>query len=101
MSFEWLSSGFQYSFDWNVVLAYAFGVGLLYLVARILFVPLKVIVRLLVNAGIGIVLLLFFNFVGGYFQLYVPINPVTAVVAGFMGIPGIILLLALQYVILR
>ena len=84
----------------NVIIAYVFGLVLLYVMARILFIPLKYVGRLLINAGVGLLLLALFNLVGGYFDLYIPLNPVTALVAGFLGVPGVVLLVLLRHVIL-
>ncbi|MEW5867415.1 MAG: pro-sigmaK processing inhibitor BofA family protein [Bacillota bacterium] len=85
--------------DISTVIAYAFGVFLLYIVAYILYVPLRFVIRLMYNAIIGGVLLWVVNLVGGFFGLSVPINPVTALVAGFLGIPGVVLIIALRYVV--
>lgn len=86
--------------DFQVIAAYLFGILLLYVLARLLFVPLKYIGRLLLNAVIGLLLLLLFNWIGGYFGLHLAINPVTALVAGFLGVPGVILLAVLRHVVL-
>ncbi|MEW6229211.1 MAG: pro-sigmaK processing inhibitor BofA family protein [Bacillota bacterium] len=85
--------------DISTAIAYAFGLFLLYVVAYILYVPLKFVIRLMYNAIIGGVLLWVVNLVGGFFGLSVPINPVTALVAGFLGIPGVVLIIALRYVV--
>lgn len=86
--------------DVNIVVAYLFGLVLLYLLARVLFVPLRYIGRLVINAGIGLLLLAAFNLAGGYFDLYIPLNPVTALVAGFLGVPGVVLLAVLRHFVL-
>jgi inhibitor of the pro-sigma K processing machinery len=39
------------------------------------------------------------NLVGGFFNVGVAINPITALIAGFLGIPGVLLLLVLQYIL--
>jgi len=50
---------------------------------------------------LGVALLAFVNFLGRFvLGIYLPINPVTALVAGFLGIPGVVLLIALQHLIL-
>lgn len=85
--------------DASTIVAYAFGLFLLYIVAYILYVPLKVIVRLIYNAIIGGLLLWLVNLVGGVFGLSVAINPVTALIVGFLGIPGVVLIIALKYVV--
>ncbi|MGE5572895.1 MAG: pro-sigmaK processing inhibitor BofA family protein [Bacillota bacterium] len=85
--------------DASTVAAYAFGLFLLYIVAYILYVPLKMIVRLIYNTIIGGLLLWLVNLVGGVFGLSVAINPVTALTVGFLGIPGVVLIIALKYVV--
>ncbi|HHV19833.1 MAG TPA: SigmaK-factor processing regulatory BofA, partial [Thermoanaerobacterales bacterium] len=55
--------------DYAAVLAYAFGLLLLYVVGRVLIMPLKIVVKLIYNALIGGVVLLILNFIGGYIGL--------------------------------
>lgn len=81
------------------VVAYAFALFLLYVLAYILYVPLKIIVRLTYNVIVGGLVLWLVNLVGGFFGLSVAINPVTALIAGFLGIPGLVLIIALKYVV--
>lgn len=85
--------------DVRTIAAYAFGLLLMYVVAYVLYVPLKLVVRLLLNATVGGLLLWVVNLVGGLLGLSVPINPVTALIAGFLGIPGVVLVIALRYVV--
>lgn len=80
----------------NTLLAFAAGIFVLWLVCKILSVPLKILWKLLVNAVIGAVLLLVFNFFGGFFNFAIPISPVSAVVAGVFGIPGVIVLALIE-----
>lgn len=83
----------------NIVLTFALGIILLFLVARLLFGPLRIVGRLIWNALLGGVLLYLINLVGVKVGLHLPLNPVSALVVGFLGIPGVILLLVLQYLI--
>lgn len=55
--------------------------------------PLKIIWKLLVNSALGVVLLLCVNFVGSFFSFSIGINWVTALIAGFFGIPGTVFLI--------
>ena len=79
--------------DFNVLLAYVFGIILIYLVGRMFLMPIKLIFRLVYNALIGGAMLWLLNFVGTYIGFNIPINPITALVAGFLGLPGVILLI--------
>ncbi|MTI54271.1 MAG: pro-sigmaK processing inhibitor BofA [Geosporobacter ferrireducens] len=83
----------------NIILAYAFGLILLYIVGYILLVPIKIVIKLMYNGIVGGIALLILNFIGGFFQIGIAINPVTALVAGFLGVPGIFLMLGLRYLL--
>ena len=61
---------------------------LLYLIIKLLKWPIK----LLINGIVGVILLYVANFIGEYFNFYITINPITALIAGFLGIPGVIFL---------
>ena len=83
----------------NVILAYAFGLILLYIIGYLLLVPIKWIVKLVYNGIVGGVMLLILNFVGGLFDYGIAINPITALVAGFLGIPGVIVMMIIRYLL--
>ncbi len=80
----------------NIILAYAFGLILLYIIGYILLIPIKWTIKLVYNGIIGGIFLFLFNFIGGFWDIRIAINPVTALVAGFLGVPGVILLLIIQ-----
>lgn len=73
------------------------GVLLAVLLFRILSVPLRWMLKLLLNAAIGYVGLLIFNFFGDFIGLQIALNWVTILVTGFLGLPGVVLLLLCQY----
>lgn len=83
--------------DYNALIAYAVGLVLLYLMARMLFLPIRLLLVLVYNGLIGGVLLWLVNLVGGYIGLHIGLNPVTALLAGFLGLPGIAGLAAIRY----
>ena len=68
------------------------GIALLYLVIKLLKWPIKI----LINGIVGVVLLYVANYIGEYFNFYITINPITALIAGFLGIPGVIFLVIFQ-----
>ncbi|MGI6013508.1 MAG: pro-sigmaK processing inhibitor BofA family protein [Oscillospiraceae bacterium] len=75
------------------------GVLLMILLIRILSVPLRWLFKVLINAAIGYVALMIFNFFGGFIGLQLAINWVTILVTGFLGLPGVVLLLLAQYLL--
>ncbi|MCB2291859.1 pro-sigmaK processing inhibitor BofA family protein [Clostridium sp. CS001] len=55
--------------------------------------PLKVLGKLILNGILGVLLLLLVNFAGQYIGITIQINAVTALIAGFLGVPGVIFLI--------
>lgn len=56
---------------------------------RLLFLPLQGLLKLILHAGLGLVCLGLLNSVSGFTGLYLPLNAVTVLIAGFLGVPGI------------
>lgn len=77
------------------IIAAIIGILLMLLTAKFLAVSMKIIFKLLVNSLIGIGLLLVFNLLAGLFSVSIEFNFVNALVAGYLGFPGIIILLLL------
>lgn len=69
------------------------GLALLFLIIKLLKWPLKI----LINGILGIILLYISNIVWSYIGFVLPINAISALVAGFLGIPGIIFLILFQF----
>ncbi|NLM42254.1 MAG: SigmaK-factor processing regulatory BofA [Firmicutes bacterium] len=82
--------------NFMVVVAYAAGVLLLYALGKMLLIPLRTIFNLMVNAVIGGGVLLLINFIGGFWGFRLGVNPITALVVGLLGVPGVLLLIALR-----
>ncbi|CQR73091.1 SigmaK-factor processing regulatory protein BofA [Sporomusa ovata DSM 2662] len=79
--------------EFNVIIAYAFGILLIYLIGRMLTMPIRIVLKLIYNGLVGGIVLWVVNFIGAYFSFTIGINPITALIAGFLGIPGVILLI--------
>lgn len=84
--------------EYQTAFAYIIGIILLYLLGRVLTGPMKIAVRLMLNAVLGAISLLLINLVGSLFNYHIALNPVTAFIAGILGIPGIFLLVVLKQI---
>lgn len=62
--------------------------------------PMRFIAHTTVKLGIGILFLFFVNVFGGIIGLHVPINVLTVVISGFLGLFGVASLSAIQLFIL-
>ena len=79
----------------SVFLTFGDALILIFLLGKALLVPLKVLLRLLVNSILGGVLIIIINYIGVHFGIMIPINAVNAVTVGVLGIPGVVMLLLL------
>jgi len=80
----------------NIVIAVAVLLVVLFFIGQVLVKPVKLLWKLLLNSLIGLLLLLAVNYLGAYYAFSLPINIVTVLIAGFMGIPGVFLLICFQ-----
>ena len=63
---------------------------------RALLLPMKLIVKLALHSCCGFLCLWLLNTVSGFTGVYLPVNAVTVLIAGFLGIPGIGLIALLE-----
>jgi inhibitor of the pro-sigma K processing machinery len=80
----------------NFIVAFFFGILVLYILLRVFYFPLKIIGSFLINSLVGGIMLFLFNTVGALWGVSIGINIFTAIITGILGIPGILLLLLLQ-----
>ncbi len=85
--------------DMNLLIAYAFGLLLIYVLARVLFLPVKVLVLLVYNGLIGGLIVFLVNIAGAVLGFHIGLNPATALLVGFMGAPGLVMLLIIHFFI--
>lgn len=63
---------------------------------RLVAAPIRLAWKLIINGLIGVASLYLVNLASGITGLYIPINAVTAVLAGALGLPGIGLLALIE-----
>ena len=80
-------------------LAYNGRLFLVFGLLRLIALPIRWGVKILLNSACGFVCLFLLNSISGFTGLYFPINYVTAVIAGFLGLPGIVVLALIQFIL--
>lgn len=86
-------------FDDSAAIAYAMGLVIIFILCRIFAKPLRWLLKLMLNGIIGGLILAAVNFVGGFAGVSIIINPFSALLAGLLGVPGVILVVLLQYIL--
>lgn len=82
-----------------VIIVAVIAVIFLLLFFKILGSSLKWILKLLLNAVTGFVILFLVNIVGGIIGIELDLNWINALVAGFFGAPGVVVLLVIKYLL--
>lgn len=80
----------------NVVMAAVFLLIIIYIIAQVVLKPVKILWKLLINSVLGLFLLIVTNYIGAFFSFKIAINILTVLIAGFLGIPGVLLLVCFQ-----
>lgn len=80
----------------GILLTYSFVIFAIYFFGYIFLIPMKFILKILLNSSLGVLFLILFNFIGGYMNFHIPINIISALVVGLLGLPGTATLLFVQ-----
>lgn len=59
----------------------------LFLIGKIFILPIKSILKLVINSCIGGLLIYLINLVGGLFSFHIGLNYITAIFTGILGVP--------------
>ena len=80
-------------------LTFFLGMLILFVVLKIIALPIKIIIKLMINAAIGGIILFILNLVGASFGFAISITWITALIVGLFGVPGVIIVLILHFLI--
>ena len=72
----------------------------IYLVARAMRKPFRWLIKLTVNCTIALISILAINFMGNFIGFHLPINPVSVLGVGVLGIPGMVLLIVMNFLMI-
>ena len=86
-------------FDTMSIIAYVVGLILIYVCCWIFIRPLKWLFKLLFNGVLGGLILVAINFIGGFAGLHITINPLSALITGLLGVPGVVQIIILQFIL--
>ena len=82
--------------DWNNVLVYVAAIIAIFFIGKIFIVPIKIVVRLILNSILGGVLIFLINVIGAYFHFHIGLNIITSLFVGLLGIPGAVVMIILK-----
>lgn len=82
--------------DNNTLIIYIACICFLFLFGRIFILPIKSVLKIVLNSILGGLIIYLINLIGGLFAFHIGLNYITAILVGILGIPGAILLVILK-----
>lgn len=82
-----------------IILAWVIGVLIIFAFGKAMLLPLKIILRLVINGILGGIAILIINLIGAPLGFTISLNFISALVVGILGLPGIILLVILKFLL--
>ena len=80
-------------------LSFFIAIIILYVILKLIALPVKVIIKLMANALIGGIVLFLINLIGAQFGFILDITWITALIVGFLGIPGVVIVILLHFLL--
>ena len=77
--------------DFTMILPILIGVGILFIVLKLLALPMKLIIKLVINGIVGGILIFVVNLIGTNFGFMIDLNWITALIVGILGVPGVVI----------
>lgn len=80
----------------NNIIAYIACIFFLFIFGKIFIVPIKTILKLIINSVLGGVIIFIINFIGTTFNFHIGLNLITSIFIGLLGIPGAIVIIIIK-----
>lgn len=85
--------------DFNSIIAYIACIFFLFIFGRIFIVPIKTILKLVINSILGGISIFLINIIGSFFNFHIGLNLVTSIFVGILGIPGAIVIIIIKLIL--
>lgn len=82
--------------DFNNIITYIACIFFLFIFGRLFIVPIKTILKLVINSLLGGITIFIINLIGSYFGFHIGLNLITSIFVGILGIPGVIVIIIIR-----
>ena len=83
----------------NNIITYLACICFIFIFGRIFIVPIKKILKLVLNSVLGGLTIFSINLIGANFGFHIGLNIITSVVVGLLGLPGAVCLIIVKLLI--
>lgn len=81
------------------IITYLACICFLFLFGRLFIVPLKKILKLVINSVLGGVCIFLINLIGASFGFHIGLNVLTSLIVGLLGLPGAVCLVIVKLLV--
>ena len=84
--------------DTNILISVVICIIFLLIFGKIFLLPIKKIFKVVLNTGLGALVIFVINTIGTSFGFHIGLNIINALIVGILGIPGAVLLILLKVI---
>ena len=85
--------------DDNSIIAFIACIFFIFIVGKIFILPLKTILKFILNSVVGGIIIFIINLIGGFWNFHIGLNIFTSIIVGILGVPGTILVIMIKLLI--
>lgn len=85
--------------DYNSIIAFIACIFFIFIVGKIFILPLKTILKFILNSVVGGIIIFIINLIGGFWNFHIGLNIFTSIIVGILGVPGTILVIMIKLLI--
>ena len=85
--------------EFNNIIAYIACIFFLFIFGKIFIVPIKTILKLIVNSILGGITIFIINLIGSIWGFHIGLNLITSVFVGVLGIPGALVIIIIKLIL--
>lgn len=85
--------------DFNNIIAFTACIFFLFIFGKLFIVPIKTILKLVLNSFLGAFLIYIINLIGAMWGFHIGINIITSIFVGMLGIPGVIVIVIIKFLL--
>ncbi len=84
--------------DSNII-TYLACICFIFIFGRIFIIPIKKLLKLILNSILGGIIIFIINLIGANFQFHIGLNIFTSIVIGLLGLPGAVCLVIIKLLV--
>ena len=86
--------------DFNNIITYIACIAFLFIFGKIFIIPIKTILKLVINSILGALTIFIINLIGAFFNFHIGLNLITSIFVGILGIPGAIAIVIIKLLLI-